>query len=138
MAGASKVTPANNRVKYNTGVGANEKNVDKLMDLALTSESQLLTRPEHWPDVRVEVSRFLCHNRFVTLSRIQWTSAHTGKTINLNFTALGTTLRGARQQRKVGGPGSGQGWAEWHGPNEGYGNGDGQNDYHLDYLPPQP
>jgi prepilin-type N-terminal cleavage/methylation domain-containing protein len=134
IGGAKRVTTAYNRKIWGTGASASESSVTDLMNTALSSQPQLEVKPEHWPEVNVEVSRFLCHNRFVTLSRVQWTDAYTGQIVNLNFTALGTTLRGARQQRKPGPPGSGAGWAKWYGPNEAYGEDPDQNNYHLDYM----
>ena len=63
------------------------------------------------------------------LNKIQLVNSLTGQLTELSFSALGTTLRGARQQRKPGNAGSGAGWAEWYGIN------DTKNDKNLDFKP---
>lgn len=127
--GTAQITTGNIRNKYTTGVGTDEGAIRGFMDRSLSTRPQLAQKPTHWPDVKVEVARFLSHNRFVTLSKIGFVNTLTGQPIELSFTAIGTTLRGARQQRKPGAQGSGAGWAKWWGPNE------TDNDRHLDYNP---
>lgn len=132
--GSGLITSGNARRIWRTGVGAtaDEKvndSVFSFMKHSLSSRNQLDQKPLHWPEVKVQVARFLSYNRFVTLSKIGFTNTLTGQPIELSFTAIGTTLRGARQQRKPGAPGSGAGWAKWYGPNE------TDNDRTLDYNP---
>lgn len=129
LGGTGLITTGNIRTNHSTGVGANESSVTTLMNRSLSSRKQLDQKPLHWPEIKVEVARFLSHNRFVTLSKIGFTNTLTGQPIELSFTAIGTTLRGARQQRKPGAPGSGAGWAKWYGPNE------TDNDRTLDHDP---
>ena len=129
VGGAGMINTGNIRDKYNTGIDASESSIKSLMDRSLSSRKQLEEKPANWPEVKVEVARFLTYNRFVTLSKFGFSNAITGEHIELSFTAIGTTLRGARQQRKPGIPGSGAGWANWYGPHE------TDNDHHLDYDP---
>ncbi len=126
IGGTGMVTSGNIRTNYTTGVQANEGTVDTLMKRSLSSRLQLAMKPAHWPEVKVDVARFLVYNRFVTLSRFGLSNAITGEHIAISFTAVGTTLRGARQQRKPGTVGSGAGWAKWYGPRN------PANDLHLD------
>lgn len=134
IGGSALITTGNLRRIWRTGVGATadpnaNDSVVSFMKHSLSSRNQLDQRPSHWPEVKVNVARFLSHNRFVTLSKIGFSNSITGQPLELSFTAIGTTLRGARQQRKPGAPGSGAGWAKWWGPNE------TDNDRHLDYDP---
>lgn len=129
LGGTAHVTVGNIRRNYSTGVGTSVGALTDFMNRGLSSRDQLEQRPSHWPEIKVQVARFLSHNRFVTLSKIGFTNKLTGQPLEISFTAIGTTLRGARQQRKPGAPGSGAGWAKWWGPNE------TDNDRHLDYDP---
>ena len=56
----------------------------------------------------VGVARYIKSAKFANVARVRWTSPFTGNTAELSFTGVGTTLRGARMQRKPGG-----GWAYW-------------------------
>jgi prepilin-type N-terminal cleavage/methylation domain-containing protein len=124
--GGAELTVGNIRRHYGTGVGANENGIKDFMKKALSRQPLMLSQPSHWPKMNVEVARFLSHNRFVTLSTIQWTNALTGELMSLSFTSLGTTLRGARNMRKPGQPGTANGWARWYAP------GDDRNDTTID------
>jgi len=53
----------------------------------------------------------MVQNRFPTICRMRWGDPVTGQQVELQLTALGTTLRGARQQRHRDLPT----WALWHG-----------------------
>jgi type II secretory pathway pseudopilin PulG len=134
VGGTGLITTGNVRRIWRTGVGATadsnaNDSVVSFMKHGLSSRNQLEQKPSHWPEVKVQVARFLSHNRFVTLSKIGFSNSITGQPLELSFTAIGTTLRGARQQRKPGAPGTGAGWAKWWGPKE------TDNDQHLDYNP---
>jgi prepilin-type N-terminal cleavage/methylation domain-containing protein len=129
LGGTGQITTGNIRNIYSTGVGTNEGAIKGFMDRSLSSRSQLTQKPLHWPEIKVQVARYVSYNRFVTLSKIGFTNSISGQPLELSFTAIGTTLRGARQQRKPGAQGSGAGWAKWWGPNE------IDNDRHLDYNP---
>lgn len=114
--GAGQLTTGNFRRYFSTGVGASTSSVGDLMSKALSSQAMLTTQPIHWPQMKVEVARVLSYNRFVNLSQIKWTNSLTGEPIVLSFTAIGTTLRGARSMRKPGDPGMAHGWARWYAP----------------------
>jgi hypothetical protein len=71
-----------------------------------TARARLLERqPTHWPQVSVSAARYLRHCRFSGQYRVSWTDPLTGEQADLRFTALGTTLRGARRMRGLDGPG---------------------------------
>ena len=71
--------------------------------------------------VSVGVAHYIKSAKFANVARVRWTNPLTGAESELSFTAVGTTLRGARMQRKTGG-----GWAKWD-------NASGaMNDPHLD------
>lgn len=77
--------------------------------------------PTHWSQPLVAVGRFVKEGHFVRLARIQGQNPLTGQTIELSWAGLGSTLRGARMQRR-----NGSGWAAWD-------NGSGaRRDAHLD------
>jgi len=63
--------------------------------------------PAWWPRFDTVTARFIKNGRFVAMSTLRWTSPLSGETTRLTFASLGTTLRGARRQRLVGG-----GWAD--------------------------
>ena len=73
----------------------------KVMDLA----------PAQWPVVSVAVGHFLKSAHFVNMAKVRWVSPLTGQLAELSFTSVGTTLRGARMQRRH--PDAGAGWARW-------------------------
>lgn len=129
LGGTAQISAGNFRSIVATGVGANVSSVSTLNQRSLSSRPQLDAKPTYWPEVKLQVARYLCYNRFVCLNKIGFVNTLTGEPIELSFTAIGTTLRGARQQRKPGAPGSGAGWAAWYGPRE------IDNDRHLDYDP---
>jgi hypothetical protein len=76
--------------------------------------------PAQWPKATVSMKRYVTESRFVNLCSLRWTSPVTGASAELNFTSFGTSLRGARQQRKSQpmGATTAAGWAKWYGPNE--------------------
>ncbi len=70
--------------------------------LRTTSASKLMTlKPSSWPDVSVAVARYLRLTRFSTQFKISWTDPLSGERADLRFTAMGTTLRGARRMRDL-------------------------------------
>lgn len=75
--------------------------------LELMRRDGVLTAPSNWPEVTYRVHRFIERGHPVALCVVEMTSPLTGAQLALPFTAIGTTLRGARQQRR---PGSG--WAD--------------------------
>ena len=66
--------------------------------------------PTNWPNVLVGCGHYIKSAHYVNLAKIRWTSPLTGQVAELSFDGLGTTLRGARMQRR---PGSATGWANW-------------------------
>jgi len=58
-------------------------------------------RPTEWPDISVSVARYLRLCRFSTQVKVSWSDPLTGATADLRFTAMGTTLRGARRNRNL-------------------------------------
>ena len=84
----------------------------------------LLTRkPPDWPDTSIAVGTWW-NGRLRTMYRVRWSDPVSGEVQGLSIASLGTTLRGARQQRKPTG-----GWAAWYGP------GDARNSPTLDSPP---
>jgi hypothetical protein len=75
---------------------------------ALNRQPLIPLHPAHWPDVHVEVARYVNQCRFVTLCKIRLNNPLTGAESEAAFTVLCTSLRGARQQRRSAG-----GWARW-------------------------
>jgi hypothetical protein len=58
-------------------------------------------RPAGWSDVSLSVARYLRLCRYSTQLKVSWTDPLTGERADLRFTAMGTTLRGARRQRNL-------------------------------------
>lgn len=63
------------------------------------------------PDVTLQISRYISAGRFLHACVVRWADPRTGAAQELTFGCLGTTLRGARQQRR-----QGVGWARWSSP----------------------
>jgi prepilin-type N-terminal cleavage/methylation domain-containing protein len=61
----------------------------------------LPVRPAHWPGLTVETRRYAVWSSFIDLCQVQVQSPFTGETQRLSFWGVGTTLRGARQQRDL-------------------------------------
>lgn len=105
------ITGDHNR-RFNTDYGANSGGgADELRTfLAKISfpEKIMGQKPDHWPTVEVSVGRLIKNAHHVAIAKIRRVSSLTGESIELSWSGLGSTLRGARQQRK---PGSG--WANW-------------------------
>ncbi len=64
--------------------------------------------PAHWPSVAVSTARSLRLRRFIAMSRVAWADPVSGERGQVAFSCMGTTLRGARQQRHAS-----AGWARW-------------------------
>jgi prepilin-type N-terminal cleavage/methylation domain-containing protein len=65
-----------------------------------TAQTKLLEqKPTVWPEVSVSVARYLRLCRFSGQFKVSWTDPLSGEQAELRFTALGTTLRGARRMR---------------------------------------
>jgi prepilin-type N-terminal cleavage/methylation domain-containing protein len=96
------------RRHYHLGYGSGENSHNEFNSWSAIPDNHLPLRPTNWPGLDVSVQRFIKNTRFVNLARVTWTNPITGQTSELSFTGFGTTLRGARQQRKSDG-----GWAKW-------------------------
>ena len=73
-------------------------------------------RPADWPSPLLLSQRYATEGRLMAQYRVRFQDAVNGKIVEIGFNALGSTLRGARQQRlKVKDPLSGSGWATFHG-----------------------
>ncbi|MFT3766291.1 MAG: prepilin-type N-terminal cleavage/methylation domain-containing protein [Minicystis sp.] len=59
----------------------------------------LPTRPANWPRFTSHTWRYVLHSQFFQSVRVRVLSPTTGEAIEMSFWGLGTTLRGARQQR---------------------------------------
>lgn len=71
-----------------------------------TAQSKLMERkPDAWPEIQVSVARHLRHCRFSGQFKVSWTDPFTGEQADLRFTAMGSTLRGARRMRGLDGAG---------------------------------
>jgi len=69
-------------------------------------------RPASYPDVQIGSFRSYVNGRFVSDSRVRWVDLNSGETAEVGVAGLGTTLRGARQQRR---PEPSGGWAVFRG-----------------------
>lgn len=103
---------------WNTG---NATALQNFMKSTLALDTMMKTSPDHWPVVSVGVAHYIKSAKFANVARVRWTNPLTGAESELSFTAVGTTLRGARMQRKIGG-----GWAKWDNASS------ATNDPHLD------
>jgi hypothetical protein len=83
-------------------------------------ERMMMNKPDHWPDVEVSVGRLIKNAHHVALAKVRRIAPLTGEVIELSWCGVGTTLRGARQQRHAT-----SGWAKWD-------NGGGTVDPNLD------
>ena len=92
-------------------VNQNSADLTQFMTAILPMEKILDSSPANWPVVTVGVAHFLKSGHFVNLAKVRWVSPLTGQLAELSFTGVGTTLRGARMQRRH--PDSGTGWARW-------------------------
>ncbi len=73
-----------------------------------TGQPLLRLRPAHWPQTEVSINRAIKNRRFIAMSFVRLASPLTGQVMEFTFSAFGTSLRGARQQRRPQG-----GWARW-------------------------
>jgi len=88
------------------------------------AEPLMPMQPAEWPSLTMTVQRGMNLGRMRTVCRVRWTDTQTAEVAELHVTSIGTTLRGARQQRQLT-----QGWAVWYGP------GDARNSKNLDSQP---
>ncbi len=73
-----------------------------IMSSDLSLEQPLLSqKPTHWPAVTVDVRRLATWDGFYNMVYVRQVDPISGRMIQVNFPALGTTLRGARLQRTL-------------------------------------
>jgi prepilin-type N-terminal cleavage/methylation domain-containing protein len=98
---------------YNTDYGAynggGQTQLQWFINHTVFMEKLLESKPEHWPVVEVAVGRFIKNAHHVAIAKIRKLDTLSGDFIELSWTGLGSTLRGARQQRLP----TGKGWAKW-------------------------
>ena len=112
LAGGQQMQPTAFKFRnWNVGQGATIGSMQGFQSATLSRDPVLVVRPATWPSLEVATARTLAFNRFACVARVHWSSPLTGSAAELSFTCFGTTLRGARQQRRVG---AGSGWAAWH------------------------
>lgn len=99
---------------YPAAAGGGQANLQQFIRLTLHMGDLMTSgaKPDHWPAVTVGVGRFVKSGHFVNIAKVRWVSPLTGDTTELSFTGFGTSLRGARMQRRPG-MGSTAGWARW-------------------------
>ncbi|MBA3936057.1 MAG: prepilin-type N-terminal cleavage/methylation domain-containing protein [Planctomycetes bacterium] len=102
--------------RWNVGQNANQDSTRTFQLVTSSHDPVLEIRPTTWPTMTVSTARTLAYNRFACVARVHWTSPLTGNTSELSFTCFGTSLRGARQQRRAD-----SGWAVWHSADAGTG-----------------
>jgi len=130
------------RQYFQTGQYTNYNNMLDFQNRTTTNTPLLASGPFSWPGVSTSIERFVTYDRFAAVMRVKLTNAITGQHLEFNFSGFGTSLRGARQQRKMntapgGGPSAGQGWASYDndvGPNT-PAQTPGRNDDNLDTQP---
>jgi hypothetical protein len=97
---------------YNSDYGATDaggaQELRAFLRHTIWHEPLITAKPEHWPDLSVAVGRLLKNAHFVAVAKVSRFSPLTGELIELSWCGLGTTLRGARQQRSPT-----TGWARW-------------------------
>lgn len=82
--------------------------LQQFIDITVPLSRLMGQQPDHWPIVSVGVGHFVKSAKFVNIAKIRWVSPITGAMSELSFTGVGSSLRGARMQRKPG-----MGWAQW-------------------------
>ena len=112
------------RKYYNVGyegrkIGFDNSYLENFMNEVKVEDLNPSALPETWPLVSYEVRRFIERGHLVTSCVIVCTEPISGKKFIVPFTCVGTTLRGARQQRD---PRIGFSWADpYTGPTLDYG-----------------
>lgn len=97
---------------YESDYGATEGDGSKRLRWLLSHvnhpEQLLDARPANWPEIQVSVGRIIKNAHHVAVAKVRRFSPLNGELIELSWCGLGTTLRGARQQRN-----QATGWARW-------------------------
>jgi len=91
--------------RYRTGSwsarsnNASEDSIERMNTEGETRVPYLGYRPETWPDLEVSSVRHVRNGSQICMNRITWTNPLTGTLLTMSFNSIGTTFRGARQQR---------------------------------------
>jgi hypothetical protein len=93
---------------YGATDGDGAKDLRWLLSHVNFPEKLLENKPIAWPDIDVSVGRIIKNAHHVAVAKVRRFSPFNGEVIELTWCGLGTTLRGARQQRKPD-----KGWAQW-------------------------
>ena len=93
---------------YSAAGGGGKTELQQFINITIPMSPLMKQQPQHWSVVSVGVGHFVKSAKFVSIAKIRWESPLTGSLTELSFTGVGSSLRGARMQRK---PGSG--WAKW-------------------------
>ncbi len=84
------------------------------VNMATSKRPLLIQRPGNWPEVLVGTSRVLWGAQFMNTCMVRWSDPVTGRFQSITFNVFGTTLRGARQQRRLPSDYSDVGgWSRW-------------------------
>jgi prepilin-type N-terminal cleavage/methylation domain-containing protein len=87
-----------NRFRFHQGAGSPWGYSNMQRD-ARELKPLLEQRPENWPTLTTDMRRYLVWSHDMDVCQVQLTSPLTGESIRFSFWGIGTTLRGARQQR---------------------------------------
>lgn len=87
-----------NRFRFHQGAGA-PWGYNNLQRDARELRPLLSLRPATWPSLTTDMRRYLVWSHDMDVCQVQLTSPLTGESIRFSFWGIGTTLRGARQQR---------------------------------------
>jgi prepilin-type N-terminal cleavage/methylation domain-containing protein len=94
---------------YEASQSGNQGDEQSYNNVTLVPLHVMPSHPIYWPDLTVSVQHLIKDARTASICRVRWADPLTGDTIELSFSAIGTTFRGARQQRNPNG-----GWALWN------------------------
>jgi prepilin-type N-terminal cleavage/methylation domain-containing protein len=89
-------------------LNSRNQELQKLLTRTAHLETLCARLPDTWVRPFVAVGRFVKEGHFVRLARVQGQHPLTGEIVELSWAGLGSTLRGARMQRR-----SDRGWAAW-------------------------
>lgn len=93
---------------HNASSGSGSQEMNQFIARTAYKEALMGSKPEYWPQTEAAVGRFIKNARHVALAKISMMSPLSGHSLELTWTGLGTSLRGARQQRH-----QTAGWARW-------------------------
>ncbi len=93
---------------HNASGGGGATELQWFMNHTNFPEALLTAKPDHWNQIEVSVGRFIKNGRHVALARVKQIAPMTGEVTELTWSGLGSSLRGARQQRH-----QTTGWAKW-------------------------